>query len=129
MIDKNTEAWDYLFLEMILSYGLEQATFFDSWCSCIYDLDWEGYILNRDLQTVIPLPPKPAGCRERVILSERTFIDIVSAGDEKGRYTFFSYHVADYHPGHPEGEYRTAWRGQIFFTNLKEYLNSRLNQK
>jgi hypothetical protein len=34
--------------------------------------------------------------------------------DERGRYVYTRFWIADYHPGHPDGEYRRAERGQVF---------------
>lgn len=45
--------------------------------------------------------------------------EIHSGPDSLGRYSYTLYWMADYHPGHPEGEYRRAERGQCFFTQLR----------
>lgn len=34
------------------------------------------------------------------------------------RYTFTLTWCADYHPGHPDGEYRHATRGQVYRSEL-----------
>jgi hypothetical protein len=47
--------------------------------------------------------------------------EIISGPDKMGRYTFFLYWMADYHPGDPQGEYRHAERGQIFFADPNEW--------
>ncbi len=47
-----------------------------------------------------------------------TRIEIVSGPDERNRYVHFRNWLADYHPGHPDGENRTAERGQIFHSAL-----------
>lgn len=41
--------------------------------------------------------------------------------DRHGRCEYFVYWVADYHPGHPEGEHRIAIRGQVYFADPKEH--------
>jgi hypothetical protein len=41
--------------------------------------------------------------------------EIYSGPDSAGRYHYALFWMADYHPGHPDGEYRTAERGQHFF--------------
>jgi hypothetical protein len=41
--------------------------------------------------------------------------EIYSGPDSEGRYHYGLFWLADYHPGHPEGEYRRAERGQHFF--------------
>ena len=45
-------------------------------------------------------------------------IEIVSGPDSLNRYTYVLVWCADYHPGHPEGEYRHAERAQVFFALL-----------
>lgn len=52
--------------------------------------------------------------------SKYTRIEILDGPDGQGRYTHFRYWMADYHPGDPQGEYRRAERGQIFFALLPE---------
>ena len=47
-------------------------------------------------------------------------IEIISGPDSRGRYTYFLYWMADYHPGDPKGEYRRARRGQIFHAKLPQ---------
>ena len=44
-----------------------------------------------------------------------TRLELYSGPDERGRYHFALFWMADYHPGHPDGEYRLAERGQHFF--------------
>lgn len=46
-----------------------------------------------------------------------TRIEYHSKTDRLGRCSFTLYWMADYHPGHPDGEYRTAERGQCFFAD------------
>jgi hypothetical protein len=41
-------------------------------------------------------------------------VEILEGPDDYGNFLHFRYWMADYHPGHPKGEYRTAERGQIF---------------
>ena len=36
------------------------------------------------------------------------------APDKRGRRCFTALWLADYHPGHPAGENRIEWRGQVF---------------
>jgi hypothetical protein len=51
-----------------------------------------------------------------------TRIEVLEGPDDKGRWTFFVYWMADYHPGHPEGEHVCRERGQIFKTaNIAKY--------
>lgn len=42
-----------------------------------------------------------------------------SDGLGKCHFTLFWY--ANYHPGHPDGEYRHAERGQCFYANPEDY--------
>jgi len=42
-------------------------------------------------------------------------LEIYNGPDSVGRYHYAIFWLADYHPGHPDGENRTAWRGQHFF--------------
>jgi hypothetical protein len=39
---------------------------------------------------------------------------IHSGPDRQGRYQYTLFWMADYHPGHPDGEHRLAERGQVF---------------
>ena len=48
-------------------------------------------------------------------------IEYHSLSDDLGRCQFTLYWTADYHPGHPLGEYRTAERGQRFFADPTRY--------
>lgn len=48
-------------------------------------------------------------------------IELTSGPDELGRYHFTLYWMADYHPGHPDGEYATRERGQCFFATLDRF--------
>jgi len=51
-----------------------------------------------------------------------TRIEYHDAGpDEQGRRRFTLFWMADYHPGHPLGEYRTAERGQVFWAKPARY--------
>ena len=43
-----------------------------------------------------------------------TRIEIHSGPDRQGRYFHTRFWMADYHPGHPDGEYRRAERAQVF---------------
>ena len=47
-------------------------------------------------------------------------IEILSGPDSLGRYVYFLTWLDDYFPGHPEGEYVTRERGQIFHAPLPE---------
>ena len=47
-----------------------------------------------------------------------TRIEIISGPDDLGRYVHFRFWMADYHPGHPDGEHRLAERGQVFRSRL-----------
>ena len=40
-----------------------------------------------------------------------TRIEVVSGPDAMGRYVHFRYWLADYHPGHPDGENRSSRAG------------------
>ena len=44
-------------------------------------------------------------------------IEIHEGPDQNGHYLYTLYWTADYHPGHPDGEHRTAERGQVFRSN------------
>jgi hypothetical protein len=46
--------------------------------------------------------------------------EIYEGPDDKGRYRYGLFWIADYHPGHPLGEHRVAERGQIRFGKLPE---------
>lgn len=48
-------------------------------------------------------------------------IEYHSKSDAFGRCTFSLIWMADYHPGHPEGEYRRAERGQVFFADPRKH--------
>lgn len=48
-------------------------------------------------------------------------LEIYSGPDERGRYHYALFWMADYHPGHPEGEHRTAERGQHFYGVPPDY--------
>jgi hypothetical protein len=41
--------------------------------------------------------------------------------DKYNKCAFTLYWMADYHPGHPDGEYRTAERGQVFYADPREH--------
>ena len=45
-------------------------------------------------------------------------LELYAGPDELGRYAYALYWEADYHPGHPDGEYRHAERGQHFHAPL-----------
>jgi hypothetical protein len=53
-------------------------------------------------------------------LGEPTRIEIHSGPDSLGRYSYTLFWMADYHPGHPDGEHRIAERGQCFFAPLRK---------
>lgn len=44
--------------------------------------------------------------------------EIYAGPDERRRYHYALFWCADYHPGHPDGEYRHAERGQHFFSEI-----------
>lgn len=48
-------------------------------------------------------------------------IEYHSLTDEWGRCHFSLHWMADYHPGHPDGEYRRAERGQHFNADPRSY--------
>lgn len=52
-----------------------------------------------------------------------TRIEVYEGPNREGNYHFALFWMADYHPGHPDGEYRTAERGQHFLAPLKGYDN------
>jgi len=41
-----------------------------------------------------------------------TRCEVYEGPDDRGRYHYALFWIADYHPGHPLGEHRTAERGQ-----------------
>lgn len=51
----------------------------------------------------------------------KTRIEYHSPTDEKGECSFSLFWMADYHPGHPQGEHRTAERGQCFRADPRKY--------
>lgn len=51
----------------------------------------------------------------------KTRIEYHSTTDTQGRCHFSLHWMAAYHPGHPDGEYRTAERGQHFFADPRKY--------
>jgi hypothetical protein len=54
-------------------------------------------------------------------MSADTRIEYHSKSDEQGRCSFTLLWMADYHPGHPLGEYRRAERGQCYFADPRAY--------
>lgn len=50
-------------------------------------------------------------------------IEVYRGPDSLDRYTYGLFWMANYHPGHPDGEYRWAERAQIFFCRLPKSLN------
>ena len=44
--------------------------------------------------------------------------EIYSGPDQQGNYHYALFWLADYHPGHPGGEYRIAERGQHYHNML-----------
>lgn len=59
-------------------------------------------------------------CGERRTISGFR-IEYHGKADDEGRCFFTLYWMADYHPGHPDGEYRKAMRGQNFFADPRQY--------
>ena len=57
--------------------------------------------------------------RQRREMAER--IEYLSKTDDRGRCSFLLYWMADYHPGHPDGENRVAERGQCFRADPRNY--------
>ena len=53
-------------------------------------------------------------------MKNQTRIEYHDGPDSFGNYTFTVYWLAEYHPGHPDGEYRLAERGQVFHANPVE---------
>ncbi len=53
-------------------------------------------------------------CLEGHYSTPYTRIEIHSGPDSRGRYLHTRFWMADYHPGHPDGEHRRAERGQVF---------------
>lgn len=51
-----------------------------------------------------------------------TRLEIYEGPNKHGEYHFALFWMADYHPGHPEGEYRHAERGQHFLAPIVEHL-------
>ena len=47
-------------------------------------------------------------------------IEYHGPSDSHGRCAFTLFWMADYHPGHPDGEYRTAERGQVCRADPRE---------
>jgi hypothetical protein len=45
-------------------------------------------------------------------------IEVWEGADREGRCRFTKFWLADYHPGHPEGESRLAERAQVFHARL-----------
>ena len=63
-------------------------------------------------------------------LFERTRrIEIRSGPDSLGRYSYTLFWMADYHPGHPEGEYARRERAQGFFATLPKWSNKKNTRK
>lgn len=55
-----------------------------------------------------------------------TRVVLYSGPDSQGRYHYSCHWMVDYHPGHPDGEYRTAERGQHSNAELPDwYLGGR----
>ena len=51
-------------------------------------------------------------------MNSRDRIEVSSGPDSHDRYHYVKFWYADYHPGHPKGEYRHAERAQHFFGHL-----------
>jgi hypothetical protein len=45
-------------------------------------------------------------------------IELFKGPDSQGRYGYFVFWWADYHPGHPDGEHARRERGQVYFGTL-----------
>ena len=52
-------------------------------------------------------------------------IEYLSSNDKLGRCSFLLYWVANYHPGHPDGEHGWRERGQCFYADPREYGHAR----
>lgn len=48
-------------------------------------------------------------------------IEYHSKSDHLNRCSFTLFHLANYHPGDPAGEYRTAERGQCYFADPRKH--------
>lgn len=62
-------------------------------------------------------------------MPEFTRCEILDGPDREDKYTYFLFWMADYQPGHPQGEYRRVERGQIFHAPLPkgpEYLTMQI---
>jgi len=46
--------------------------------------------------------------------------EILKGPDSLGHYHYALFWIADYHPGHPDGEHRRAERVQHFFGTLEK---------
>lgn len=51
-------------------------------------------------------------------------IEIHSGPDRLNRYVYSLYWMADYHPGHPDGEYKRRERGQYFHAQLPDWADN-----
>ena len=51
----------------------------------------------------------------------KTRIEHHGKSDDLGRCHFTLFWMADYHPGHPDGEHRTAERAQGFFADPRTH--------
>lgn len=55
--------------------------------------------------------------------------ELFEGPDHRGRYSYALYWMSNYHPGHPDGEYRRAERGQHYFgvppDNVKDWTDRR----
>jgi hypothetical protein len=56
---------------------------------------------------------------QRIAKATRRVVKL-SEPDRLGRYHYQVEWMAWYHPGHPDGEYRWAWRGQNFHGHLED---------
>jgi len=45
-------------------------------------------------------------------------VEVYAGPNRGGEYHYAIFWMADYHPGHPEGEYRIAERGQHYLASL-----------
>jgi hypothetical protein len=53
-----------------------------------------------------------------------TRIEIYEGPDRHGNYHYALFWMADYHPGHPDGEYAHRERGQHFLAHPPEWTKS-----
>jgi len=56
-------------------------------------------------------------------ISQVSCVEFHSEPDELGRRSFTLTWLADYHPGHPDGEDRIDVRGQCFYADPEQYIS------